>query len=61
MNNAFNKTAHRVTHRISESPSPRSIPSTGVRKPNVNSPAPLGGGAAKKGRCASCGGGRHKF
>lgn len=58
MNKAFNSTSHRVTHRISESPSPRSIPSTSDRKANVNSPAPLGGLAAKKSRCASCGGGR---
>lgn len=58
MNKAFNSTAHRVTHRISESPSPRSIPSTSDRKANANSPAPLGGGAAKRNGCASCRGGR---
>lgn len=59
MKNPFSSTPQRVTHQISSSPSPRSIPSTGVRKPSLSAPAPLAGGKAKKSRCASCGGGRH--
>lgn len=51
----FANTPTRVTHRIDQSPSPRSIPKTGDRKPAANRPAPLTG---LHGRCASCGGKR---
>lgn len=62
MNNAF-KSSPRTSHTISKSSDPRNMPAKGsLRSANVNSPAPLGGLAAKKsggrGRCASCGGGR---
>lgn len=49
----FDKTPTRVTHQISRSASPRSIPKTSDRKPAANRPAPLTG---HHGRCASCGG-----
>jgi len=52
----FNSTPHRVTHRISESPSPMNIPSSSARKPSSNLPAPL----VQKTRCASCGGGSRR-
>lgn len=57
MKNPFSSTPQRVTHSISTSPSPKAIPSTGVRKPSAGSPAPLTG---LSGRCASCGGGRRR-
>lgn len=55
---AFSSTPHRVTHRISSSPSPRNIPSTSDRRASTTSPAPLQGLAGGRSRCASCGGGR---
>lgn len=48
------KNLKRASHTISESKTPRNIPSTSVRKPNVSRPVPL------VSRCASCGGGRRK-
>lgn len=38
-----------TSHKISESPSPKAIPSTSVRKPSGTTPAPL------HRPCASCG------
>lgn len=53
----FKSTPTRVTHRISNSPSPRAIPKTSDRKASASKPAPLTG---QHGRCASCGGGRRR-
>lgn len=61
MKTPFSATPQRVTHSVSTSPSPKSIPSTSARKPSQTTPAPLAGGNARKSRCASCGGGRGHF
>lgn len=45
----FKTTPHKASKTISRSPSPKAIPSTGVRKPSGTSPAPL------TRPCASCG------
>lgn len=54
MKNPFGSTPHKAVKTISKSPSPKAIPSTSVRKPSPDKPAPL-----RAGRCASCG--KHKF
>jgi hypothetical protein len=48
-NKYFNTSGPKVVKTISQSPSPRSIPSTSDRRPSTQRPAPL------TRPCASCG------